>query len=71
MTRCRCDVLNVMSGDAASDYAVQHLDRVREDGQGQTYYRCPETGTAWVEERAPDTYAGESRRLRRTDRSRI
>lgn len=71
MTTCRCEVLNVMSGDAALDYVRQHLDQVRSDGQGTTYYRCPDTGIAWAEEPAPDTYAGESRRLRRTDRSRI
>lgn len=65
---CRCQVLNTLSGDAASDYARTHLDEVRSDGQGRTYYRCPDTGVGWAEERAPGAYTGEARRLRREDR---
>lgn len=66
---CRCDVLNVLSGDGADDYAVGHLDEVRSDGMGRTYYRCPETGVTWASERPQGPYAGEARRLRRVDRS--
>ena len=66
---CRCEVLNVMTGDAARDYARQHLDEVRSDGHGTTYYRCPDTGISWAEEGAPASYAGKVRRLRRADRS--
>lgn len=64
---CRCEVLNTMSGDAARDYTTRHLDEVRSD-QGVTYYRCPATGVSWVEERAPGSYTGEARRLRRLER---
>lgn len=65
---CRCDVLNNLSGDGASEYASLHLDEVRSDGQGRTYYRCPDTGIGWAEERAPGSFAGEAVRLRREDR---
>lgn len=68
---CRCEVINVMSGDAARDYAAQHLDEVRSDQQGTTYYRCPATGLTWAEERAPATYGSNARRLRRVDRGRV
>ncbi len=65
---CRCEVLNVMTGDAARDYARTHLDVVRSDGHGTTYYRCPQTGMTWAEEQAPAPYAGTVRRLRRAER---
>lgn len=69
MLECRCQVLNNMTGDAAVDYVRQHLDETRSDGQGRTYYRCPDTGIGWTEERAPNTQYGEAQcRLRRTDR---
>lgn len=64
---CRCEVLNVLSGDAARDHAV-HLDITRSPGQGHTYYRCPATGVGWVEESALAAYGGERPLLRRTDR---
>lgn len=66
---CRCDVLNQMTGDVARDYARRHLDQVRTDGVGQTTYRCPDTGTTWVEERAPASHGEDARRLRRSDRT--
>lgn len=67
--QCRCEVLNVMSGAAADDYARRHLDSTRSDGQGRTYYRCPESGVGWVEERTRGPYGGDQRQLRRTDRT--
>lgn len=57
-----------MSGDAADEYAHDHLDEVRSDGQGRVYYRCPETGVGWAQEHAPGAYTGDVRRLRREDR---
>lgn len=69
--QCRCEVLNVMSGSAARDYAVAHLDEVRADHNGTTYFRCPDTGLTWAEERAPATYGSDARRLRRVDRGRV
>ncbi|MDX1659648.1 MAG: hypothetical protein R3343_12575 [Nitriliruptorales bacterium] len=68
---CRCEVLNTMSGDAARDYANGHLDEVRADRQGVTYYRCPETGVGLVEERAPSAHLSDTRRLRRVERGRV
>lgn len=65
---CRCKVLNVLSGPAARDHAV-HLDQTRTDGQGRTYYRCPDTGVGWVEETARGAYGPDQKQLRRTDRS--
>lgn len=69
--KCRCEVLNVMSGDAAREYATEHLDEVRADAQGTRYFRCPESGVTWAEERAPGAYTGDARRLRRVDRRRV
>lgn len=69
MVKCRCEVLNTLTGDAATDYARQHLDQTRADGQGRRYFRCPDTGIGWAEEGAPSGYGDEQRRLRRTDRT--
>lgn len=68
MVKCRCKVLNTLTGDAATDYARQHLDETRSDGQGRRYYRCPDTGIDWAEESAPGAYRDDQRRLRRADR---
>lgn len=58
-----------MTGDAAADYARKHLDETRTDGQGKTYFVCPETDIGWTEERAPSGYGHDQRRLRRTERT--
>jgi hypothetical protein len=50
VVECRCEVLNVMSGDVARDYARTHLDPVRTDGMGRSVLRCEPTGLEWVEE---------------------
>ena len=62
---CRCEVLNVMTGAIALDYARQHLDVVREGAGRVTTYACPDTGVNWVEERAPHGADDSTRRLRR------
>lgn len=69
MVTCRCEVLNVMTGDAAKDYARQHLDETRSDGQGRTYFRCSESGVGWVSEHPRGPFSGEALQLRRTDRA--
>lgn len=67
MIPCRCDVLNTLSGRAATDYARQHLDVVRSDGHGSSTLSCPDTGTTFVLEQAGGPYGGDDqRRLRRT-----
>lgn len=66
MIPCRCAVLNTLAGTAATDYARQHLDLVREDAQGTRVLSCPETGTSFVLEHAGGPYGGDDqRRLRR------
>ncbi len=62
---CRCEVLNVMTGAIAVDYARQHLDVVREGAGRVTTYACPDSGVQWVEERAPASVDDSTRRLRR------
>jgi hypothetical protein len=52
LVTCRCEVLNVMSGAVATDYARTHLDTVRSTGNGRVVYRCPETDIGWTQERA-------------------
>lgn len=56
MVDCRCEMLNVMSGDVARDYAGVHLQPARVDGMGRNVLRCPTTDLEWVEE--TDSEAG-------------
>lgn len=65
--KCRCKVLNTLSGDAARDYANAHLEVLRSSPQRTTTYECPETGVLWIEENASTAYAEGVRRLRRAD----
>ena len=62
---CRCQVLNVMSGDLARDYARHHLDADGTDGMGRVVYRCPDHDVGWVEEREPNGYGDDVVVLRR------
>jgi hypothetical protein len=66
--RCRCEVLNNLTGDLARDYARRHLDQVRADGLGRAIHRCPETGVSWLEERSISGYTDEVIILRRSPR---
>lgn len=66
MIPCRCDVLNTLAGRAATDYARQHLDVEREDGQGRRTLSCPETGIRFRLEPSGGPYGGDGQhRLRR------
>lgn len=56
MIECRCEVLNVMSGDVARDYVRVHLEQVRLDGAGRPVHQCPQTSVEWVEERTGAGY---------------
>ena len=68
MTPCRCDVLNVMSGDVARDYITSHLEQVRVDGVGRPVHRCGDTGIEWTEERSASGYSNDAIVLRRGSR---
>lgn len=69
MIPCRCRWLNTLTGTAANDYARQHLDIVREPGDGRTQLRCPESGATFVLEPDAGVYGGDTQvRLRRADR---
>jgi hypothetical protein len=68
MGSCRCEVLNVMSGEVARDYLVNHLQPERPDGMGRAVHRCPTTEVSWVEERKPGGYGDDVTVLRRLDR---
>lgn len=65
MVPCRCEVLNVMSGDVARDYIAGHLEQARIDGMGRAVHRCPQTGIEWTEDTKADAYAEEAVVLRR------
>jgi len=65
METCRCEVLNVLSGPLAQDYARGHLEGTRVDGLGRQVHRCPHTGIEWSEDRNPDGYADDAMVLRR------
>ncbi len=68
MVPCRCEVLNVMSGAVARDYARSHLDHMRTDAMGREVHRCPELGVEWFEERSASGYAENVHVLRRNVR---
>ena len=65
-TRCRCGVLNVMSGNVAREYARYHLEVERTDGVGRQVHRCAESGVTWIEERSQTGYRDEVMVLRRS-----
>jgi hypothetical protein len=65
---CRCEVLNVMSGEVAREYLRGHLQDQRTDGMGRTVHRCEETGIEWLEERRASGYDDEALVLRRVQR---
>jgi predicted amidohydrolase YtcJ len=62
---CRCEVLNVMSGDVARDYIRTHLQRERVDGMERAVHRCAESGVEWVEEHSGTGYRDDVTVLRR------
>lgn len=66
--RCRCEVLNNLTGAAATEYARVHLDRLRTDGMGRSVHRCPRTATEWTEEHRVEGYGEEITVLRRLAR---
>ena len=68
MATCRCDALNVMSGEVARDYLRGHLDRARTDGLGRTVHRCDESDIEWLEERDATGYGDDTTVLRRLQR---
>lgn len=68
MTTCQCEVLNVMSGGVARDYARDHLRPARTDGLGRAVHRCPTSSLEWVEERRPVGYGEDTTVLRRLTR---
>lgn len=68
MGTCRCDVLNVMSGDVARDYVRVHLHEDRRDGMNRQIHRCEDSSVEWIEEREPDGYGTDVIVLRRLTR---
>jgi hypothetical protein len=68
MGPCRCEVLNVLSGEVAREYLSGHLFASRTDGMGRTVHRCPDTDLEWAEERSPSGYGDEVLVLRRSRR---
>jgi hypothetical protein len=62
---CRCEVLNVMSGEVARDYIRTHLQHDRDDAMGRTVHRCAESKVEWVEDRSGGGYGDEVTVLRR------
>jgi hypothetical protein len=65
---CRCEVLNVLSGEVARDYLRTHLERDRLDGMGRTVHRCEGSGVEWVEDRSGSGYGDDVTVLRRLTR---
>lgn len=61
---CRCQVLNVLSGDLALDYLNGHLGAADADSNRRVHV-CPTTGVQWIEDRSAPQYASSTRVLRR------
>lgn len=69
MIPCRCKALNTLSGRAATDYVRQHLDVVRDEGNGRRVLSCPEARATFLLEPDDGVYGGDDQvRLRRVDR---
>lgn len=66
--RCRCEVLNNLSGAVAADYVRKHLDHAGTDGLGRAVRRCADTGVVWTEERSASGYGDDVAVLRRSVR---
>lgn len=66
--RCRCSVLNNLSGAVANEYARTHLDTARTDGMGRRIHRCPDTTLEWTEDRRAQGYGKDIVVLRRLTR---
>jgi hypothetical protein len=66
MGTCRCEVLNVLSGDVARDYLRTHLQHLRVDGMGRNVHSCPDSDILWTEETEQTGYAENALVLRRT-----
>jgi hypothetical protein len=48
-TRCQCYEVELLEGEAAQQYADQHLVQLRVDvDKGETTYRCASTGHRWI-----------------------
>jgi hypothetical protein len=62
---CRCEVLNVMSGEVARDYIRTHLQRERDDAMGRAVHRCADSAVEWVEDRSGGGYGDDVTVLRR------
>jgi hypothetical protein len=65
MDVCRCEQLNVLSGDVARELRKRHLEPAGADGMGRAVHRCPDTGIEWLEEREAVGYSGDAIVLRR------
>jgi hypothetical protein len=67
MSDCRCQTLNVVSGDLAPTWCAA-TSSTGVDGMGRAVHVCPDTGTEWVEERDPTGYGDDVVVLRRRGR---
>jgi hypothetical protein len=62
--RCACTSLVELTGDAASEYAREHLERLELDPLTWTVrYRCPATGRVWRRDLLPGTQHAGTHRL--------
>lgn len=68
MATCRCEILNVLSGDLARDLLDHHLRESRTDGMGRTIHLCEDSDIEWLEEHQRSGYDDHVTVLRRVSR---
>jgi hypothetical protein len=66
--QCRCNVLNVMSGEVARAYLRTHLVRERTDGMNRRIHRCEVSAIEWIEDGREGGYGEDVLVLRRMQR---
>lgn len=66
---CWCGLATEFWDDQASGYADRHLEEVEtRAGRWEVLYRCPTTGTEWLEDHPlSEEHGGGPRRLRQVD----
>ena len=57
--QCRCQDLVELEGNEATQYARDHLQVIKHDGETYTsLYRCPDAGIIWLKDPSTKLPAG-------------
>lgn len=49
--KCRCEIMNVLTGEAAREYAEEHLEQLTSSRESASVnLHCPDTSVSWTYE---------------------